>query len=247
MKKGNDMYCTNFINESDFFAILKYFGASSFGAGIGILIVYILKKCFDNSLLKDLEKKKSDYLYENNRKLKIDEEISKWRNPVLSSINGIIGRFTDIVNNNKYSQLKKNQDYYWISTCYYFAQYLCWMQLIKEEINYNLLKDSTTQETFLERIKKIRDLLQDQNKQTPIFSLQQRNIAEIMIVNENSKRTCMSYTDFIEQYSDENSKLSKAFKPLDEFISNQSQLNNELKPIITKLEELKDSAKNFFN
>ena len=122
-----------------------------------------------------------------NKKYKKDErkldELKKWTNPVLSSINGLVGRLKHIVNEDGYIHLSNNSsnyNYFMPSTLYYFAQYACYIQILREEINYEIFDDNKEESSFFASVKKVnktlREIKDDFDK--PLYSLEQREISE---------------------------------------------------------------------
>ncbi|MDD2383128.1 MAG: hypothetical protein PHN18_02965 [Sulfurospirillaceae bacterium] len=231
--------------------IIVYFSSISV---ITTGVVFLGKKILDTASKMTLEKYKNELkielenekneikkLYEkDNRKF---EELKKWTNPVLSSVNGLIGRLDYFINKNGKKALLEDEleyNYYMPSSLYYFAQYLCWIQVLKEEINYEIFNEKKDEKDFFNAIHSVNVNLRSTAFMTPIYSLQQRQIAEMMISHENGKRICKSYYEFEENYKSEKFRLiifpiEKLIQGINGEISNEEQL----RAICSSLSELK--------
>lgn len=241
---------------SEFFIeIIKYFtSVTVLTAGI----VWLGKYIFDNAAKSSLEKYKNELKIEfENERIALQKEkesfdrktaeIKKWTNPILSSVNGIMGRLNHIVNQKGYKELSPehcNYDYYSSSTNYYFAQYLCWIQIFKEEINYEIFETDTKEKNFFKAIKDVNisirkheENLSQELRGSPIYSLQQREIAE-MIRIENTK-TCLGYYLFKKNFVDIGSKnILEPIERLSKNIQPGTKEFERVKDILEKLEVL---------
>ncbi|MFX4217729.1 hypothetical protein ACOL3B_02370 [Aliarcobacter butzleri] len=227
-------------------------------------IVWLGKYIFDNSakallekykneLKIDLEKEKIEIKKEKenfDRKL---EEIKKWTNPILSSVNGITGRLKHIIEQEGYLELDKSHvgyDYYYPSTLYYFTQYLCWIQILKEEINYEIFDKGKSESSFFKTIKdvniEIRKYDSDcelNERGNPVYSLQQREIAELM---KNESGMCIGYYEFNNRLSTDDS-FKKVLRPINNLICGIKPNSKEferLKNILEKLILLQKECQN---
>ncbi|MGJ0329886.1 hypothetical protein NG755_09270 [Aliarcobacter cryaerophilus] len=194
---------------------------------------------YKNELKIHLEKEKIEIIKEKenfDRKL---EEIKKWTNPILSSVNGVTGRLKHIIEQEGYLELDKEHEgyeYYYLSTLYYFAQYLCWIQILKEEINYEIFDENKKETPFFKAIKDVNIEIREYDKNidfnkrgNPIYSLQQREIAELM---KNESGMCIGYYEFNNRLSNDNS-FKKILRPINNLIC-------EIKPNSKEFERLKN-------
>lgn len=171
---------------------------------------------YKNELKKDFEEEKNKLKQQYDKYDRQRVELKKWTNPILASINGLAGRLNHIDTQKGYKSLGSRHpqyEYYYPSTLYYFTQYLCWIQILKEEINYEIFSEKEKEQAFFTAIRNMNLILRNTNSPAPIFSLQQRHIAEIMMVESNGRRTCMSYNDFTNKLQDDK-KFKDILKPL---------------------------------
>jgi len=228
--------------------LIKYFIST---AVITTGIVYIGKKIFDKSAdftLKKFEMELNKKYQKDERKL---EELKKWTNPLLSSLNGLIGRLNNIVNEDGYKHLSNSSseyEYYMPSTLYYLSQYLCYIQILREEINYEIFDDNKNESNFFQVLKKVNKSLRgkDNNFDRPLYSLEQREISELMMdINYNNKRVCKSYYSFHEKFeTPEMREILKPLRNLFENIQKNDKKFNRLSLLLTALRELKKESEN---
>lgn len=181
--------------------IKNFFTASAITAAC----IYVMKKLFDTFIASHLENKKQKIKqqaeFENRKRV----EIQRWANPLLSTVNGLIGRLNHIINEEGYKELDDDNpqyEYYMPSTLYYFSQYLCWTQILKEEVNYEIFNEKKEEKAFFDSLKEVNHALREYDanepleaRGNPVYSLQQRQIAEMMMV-EQAKRSCINYFNF---------------------------------------------------
>lgn len=223
---------------------LKFFVASILNPILIGILVYFIQKYFDSKLQHKMESYKATINYQYNLKTKLDDEILRWANPILSSINGLLGRLNDIINNEGHVKLNNNDGYYIQSTYYYFAQYLCWVQILKEEINHRVFGYSEDQQEFLDNINNLRKLIRTGSRCIAIYSLEQRKIADMMITTDlKSNRTCLSYYSFTEKFKDETfrNEIISLLKIFCEITKNDDKYTRIVK-LIACLQILKKSA-----
>jgi len=228
---------------------MKYFAST---AVIATAIVYVSKKIFDTFITSYLEKKKKIISIDIENDISRKKEIKKWTNPVLSSINGLNGRLKHTIEENGYQELNENHanyNYYNTSTLYYFAQYLCWIQILKEEIDYEIFDENNIEAKFFQSIKNVNKKLRDYSdiefdkRNNPIYSLQQREIAESMRIEDSN---CMSYYTFNKKIKDD-AEFKETILPLQELIKNiesDSEKFKRLESTYNALEKLKKEAEN---
>lgn len=231
----------------------KYFtSVAVITAGIVWLGKYIfdngaksLLKKYENDLKKEFEKEKIQLQQEKESSDRKLEEIRKWTNPILSSVNGLIGRLNHIIKEKGYIELDNSHDgykYYFPTTVYYFAQYLCWIQILKEEINYEIFDEDDKRSTFFQAIKDVNIAIREYNSSFdfndrghPIYSLQQREISEIMRVEGTNR--CIGYSTFSHNFSKEEGFL-RVLEPINNLFEKLNLDSKEFKRIEIVLDKL---------
>lgn len=232
--------------------LLKYFAAIS---AFSTAIVFIAKHIIDTSTKAVLEKYKNELKIEFEKEKSVlkqeyekydrqREELKKWANPVLAAVNGLAGRLNYIVTDNGYQELEKHHpqfNYYFPSTLYYFAQYLCWIQILKEEINYEIFSEKAEEVNFFKSLRDVNVSLRNVNSPAPIFSLQQRQIAEIMRSDVDEKRKCITYHEFVIKHK-EDGTFKDILKPLEELVEKIAGPDQYTNTILKEVLDLKEQC-----
>lgn len=168
---------------------------------------------------------------EKERQDRVRQEIIKWTNPILGAVESLRHRLENVIERDGYLALSKegaskidvnwsiDYDYFMPSTLYYFGQYFAWVQMLREELNFELFQIQATKDTFLAAIEAVTKALSHfslngscPGQDTQVFRLQQRAIGELLIVRENGNRRCISYPDFLNSLS--SSPFEQQMKPL---------------------------------
>jgi hypothetical protein len=153
---------------------------------------------------------------------RIREEIIKWTNPTLIAIKDLEARLHNILKHQAYPVLDKEYlqenhpnwsityEFFMPSTLYIFAQYFAWVQLLVDEINYEIFQSENNKGEFFRCIDKVGSALGAyphpemkgcHSKDTQVFKLQQRAIGELLILrSSNNHPQIMTYTDFLSRY-----------------------------------------------
>ncbi len=171
---------------------------------------------------------------------RIRSEIIRWANPLGAAINNLYYRLDNILCNNAYFALNErnislinpnwsiNYEYFFNSTIYLFSQYFAWTRILEEEINIEFFHSPRERDKLYNAIEKVRSCLSSyplktscKGKDYQVFALQQRAIAELLIIKENDTRRCMGYPEFLMKIGDEES-FKYHLKPLKDFIENIS-------------------------
>jgi hypothetical protein len=159
---------------------------------------------------------------------RIRAELQRWANPILNSVDGLERRLRNILNRG-YTALDSEEqldpqwsvshDYFMTSTLYLFGQYFCWVQMLLEEINFELFRSEKEKDAFLDAMWTVSKLLGDNpggvngtgiDKQ--VFKLQQRAMGEALAFRQNGRASCMSYREFCLQLP--NAAFTALFRPL---------------------------------
>lgn len=168
---------------------------------------------------------------------RIYQEVIRWSNPILASIQELKGRLDNIVDEG-YLALNKNcerqvnpnwsisYNYFMNSTLYLFGQYFCWIRMLEEELNFELFESQVEKDNFFLAVKKVSKSLSSfppsydcYGKDVQIFRLQQRVIGELfMILNVSDKRSVISYADFLNKLEDQNKSFKEHLSPLQDLL-----------------------------
>ena len=173
---------------------------------------------FKANITKELEQFKTNITAQGLREERIRKEIIRWANPILGAVQELNSRLDNILDNNGYLVLSKNYeqqinkdwsvsyDYFMPSTLYLFGQYFCWIRLLQEQLSFEFFETQEEKDTFFYYIQKVSKCLGSfpplyvcKGKDTQIFTLQQRAIAEALIMRESESSRCIRYHEFLEK------------------------------------------------
>jgi len=152
-------------------------------------------------------------------------------NPILGAVESLQHRLKNIIEDDGYLALSEecaseinpnwsiSYDYFMSSTLYHFGQYFAWVQMLREELSFELFQTQETKDRFFDAIMSVTKSLSSFplnraciGQDTQVFYLQQRAIGELLIVRENGSRRCMSYPDFLNSLS--GNPFEQQMKPL---------------------------------
>jgi hypothetical protein len=154
---------------------------------------------------------------EKERQDRVREQIIKWANPILSAVEDLNHRLDNILDRgyvvlNKQGQFSSQwsitYDYFMSSTLYLFAQYFAWIQMLREQLSFELFQSEQTKVEFFKHMRAVGKPLADlpyaplnncRGEDRQVFRLQQRVIGELLILRESNSHRCMSYPDFLEK------------------------------------------------
>ncbi len=198
------------------------------------LLTYRLKRQeITDTALADIQKRRHELALEaeNSREERIRQEVIRWANPILGTVKDLESRLRNILYNKGYQVLSEESqkqidlnwsisyDYFMYSTLYLFGQYFAWVQMLQEELNFELFQSQQEKDKFFEAVEKVSSSLGSfppnyrcSGKDTQLFRLQQRAIGELLILRENDQRKCLSYPEFLLKLSDHN--FNQHLKPL---------------------------------
>jgi len=171
---------------------------------------------------------------------RIFKEIIKWANPIYKAVQDLDARLGNILNDRGYTVLNENYtgknnpdwsityDFFMSSTLYLFAQYFALVQMLENELNFELLQASDMQDDFFKSICKVgralgefpnNNLIGCKGKDKQVFKMQQRAIGELLILQSiNEPRCFMNYADFLNLKDDKN--FQNHLKPLKDLLEN---------------------------
>lgn len=194
------------------------------------------KAAFD----KQLEIFKADVASSSAKEDRIRDEVVRWANPILISIEMLRNRLDNILDDDAHSLLSPASDpdqssgwsaayeYFFPSTLFLFCQYFCWTRLLEEDLSFEMFEKHEVKDAFFARLRNASSMLSkfplDLLEELPggkhdrqVFTLQQRLLGEIVAVDGGNENVCMRYAQFLEEYD----------KP---------QFKNRLQPLIKLLE-----------
>lgn len=162
---------------------------------------------------------------------RIRKEVLRWTNPILASVKDLHYRLKNILGDAGHLALNQNYktadnpnwavsyDYFMKSTLFVFGQYFAWVQMLQEELSFELFQSHKEQEAFFAAINEVQAAIgryppnyQCSGKDTQVFRLQQRAIAELFIVREKDSRRSISYPEFLENLA--RNEFDQHLKPL---------------------------------
>ena len=198
---------------------------------------YVKRQEIVDQVLADIEKERAlrreEELADQQERLR--QEVVKWANPILSAVRALMYRLQNILEGRQvgYLALSKSYkrsidpqwsityEYFFESTLYLFAEYFAWIRMFEEELSFEMFRSHAKKDEFMEAIRIVSKALSSfppktydcSGPDTQVFNLQQRSIAELMIVRSDSgSRSCLSYPEFANRMNDQ--KFSDYFEPL---------------------------------
>lgn len=175
------------------------------------------------SAVADIQKKEKELILitKNSRDERIRQEIVRWANPILGSVEELVGRLDNVLSHKGYVALSKNYsdrinpdwsisyDYFMSSTLYLFGQYFAWIQMLREKMNFELFQSQDEKDAFFKAIRQVSSALGGfppkyyfVGNDMQVFRLQQRAIGELLIIKEKDCLGCLSYPDFLLRMND---------------------------------------------
>ena len=105
------------------------------------------------------------------------------------------------------------------STIYLFAQYFCWIQMLRLELSFELFRSQKEMREFFIKIDEVSSKLGDMpplydgaGDDVQVFRLQQRGMGELLAARRRDRPACRSYAFFISKWPDKD--YSKLYDPL---------------------------------
>ncbi len=154
---------------------------------------------------------------------RVRQQIIEWANPIFGAVDDLEHRLRNILNDGAYVALHQDYvqpidlqwsvtyDYFMPSTLYHFAQYFAWIQMLREELSFELFQSQQTKDVFFKAVTKVGRSLAEypapayfrcSGTDTQVFWLQQRAIGELLILRDGDQRRCMNYSDFLDKLCD---------------------------------------------
>ena len=169
---------------------------------------------------------------EKERKERVRKEVVRWANPILGSetvlserLHNILERGGDLALTEVYKEQTNRQwsitnEYFLESTLFLFGEYFSRIQMLKDELNFELFQSQAAKDELFKKIDGVERALAEfppsykcQGSDVQVFELQQRAIGELMMERRpDGSRTVMTYPDFTRKLDDPFFK--KHFEPL---------------------------------
>lgn len=150
-------------------------------------------------LKDDLQQKKES----RQKTEKAEEVLAKYREPLLLAAFELQSRCYNIARGNVLKDFHANgnereREYTVQNTCYVFAQYLAWTEIIRREVQFLNLGETDSNRKLNSLQDNIRSVMLNDKfgKVCRIFRGEQRAIGELMITTKGSDSFCMGYAEF---------------------------------------------------
>jgi hypothetical protein len=184
---------------------------------------------------------------------RIRREILAWANPILNSVLDLKGRLTNILENKGYEALDESSappnpnwsisySYFVNSTMYLFGQYFCWVQMLQQELSFEIFRSHELKDRLFASIRDVSDALGNYppefdgaGNDTQVFRLQQRAIADTLASSRDTKRACLGYAEFLSKYSAELQSLCEPVKMLVDKVKPGERRWNRLRAVHSAL------------
>lgn len=146
---------------------------------------------------------------ERSKKSEAESLLALYNEPILNSAYELQGRFFNVLNKGFfqvfYRDGDENEKQYSInSTLYVLAQYFCWSEIMRQEIQILNLGEIVGIQKLTQLQESICQLfLSKSNKKAlRIFRGEQRAIGELMITYYNGRKQCIGYATFVKNLQD---------------------------------------------
>jgi hypothetical protein len=187
---------------------------------------------------------------------RIRREIVAWANPILNSVRDLNGRLSNILENKGYEALDEtatppnpnwsiSYSYFVNSTMYLFGQYFCWVQMLQQELSFEIFRSHELKDKVFVAIRAVSDALGNYppefdgaGNDTQVFRLQQRAIADVLATSRDTKRACLGYADFLAKYPAELQSLCEPVKRLVDKVKPAERRWNRLRAVHSALSTL---------
>ncbi len=179
---------------------------------------------------------------------KAEEVLAKYREPLVQAAFELQSRCYNILRGSVLKHFhahgnEREREYTVQNTCYVFAQYLAWTEIIRREVQFLNLGETESNRRLNTLQENIRSVMLDNNlgKICRIFRGEQRAIGELMITTKGSDSFCIGYAEFVSRKDPE---FLHWFEPLrqsvDELARDLSSGTNRLTQLQHTLVDLID-------
>ncbi len=135
---------------------------------------------------------------------KAEEVLAKYREPLVQAAFELQSRCYNILRGSVLKHFHANgnereREYTVQNTCYVFAQYLAWTEIIRREVQFLNLGETESNRRLNTLQENIRSVMLDNNlgKICRIFRGEQRAIGELMITTKGADSFCIGYAEFV--------------------------------------------------
>jgi len=151
------------------------------------------------------------------REDRVRTELVKWSNDVNVAVDDLYGRLGAILHQSGYVALNPafvrapnavwsvTHDYYMTSTLFLFGQFFGWIQLLREDVNYEVFRNARERKELAEAILSVTKSLGDyplthcMGHDAQVFRLQQRAIAELFMTENDGTPRTLRYHEFVQR------------------------------------------------
>ena len=174
------------------------------------------------------------------RRERIRQEVLRWANPILNSVEGLESRLDNILDDDLYVALSPrtagvarpvapdwavSYEYVMPSTLFLFAEYFAWVRLLLERLSFELFESHQSQERFFDAIWDVTKSLSSWPKaevvgggdDAQVFALQQRAIGELVIERDRETPRILTYPEFLNALESD-ARFASLFEPLRSFL-----------------------------
>lgn len=173
---------------------------------------------------------------------KAEEVLAKYREPLLLAAFELQSRCYNIARGSVLKDFHANgnereREYTVQNTCYVFAQYLAWTEIIRREVQFLNLGETDSNRKLNSLQDNIRSVMLNDKfgKVCRIFRGEQRAIGELMIIAKGPDSFCMGYAEFAGKKEPE---FLHWFEPLRQSVN---ELANDISSGQTRLIQLQNS------
>jgi hypothetical protein len=192
-------------------------------------------------------------------RLSAAEELTrKFREPILNSAYNLQTRIYNMVELDFFGRFlgadstDSEREYAILHTMYVFAQYFCWVGILRQEAQYLDVRNEGINRAVAARLETIADTFSDsigiQEKCFRLFRGEQRALGEVMLVPVDAptpgapRRECLGYASFVRSLEDK--QMARWFQRLREdiaeFTTNPANRDGRLRLIHTQLMDIID-------
>jgi hypothetical protein len=169
---------------------------------------------------------------------RIRQEVVRWANPILGSVEELQRRLRNILHDGGFVALAPTPsgrahpewsiryEYFLPSTIYLFCQYFCWVRLLQESLSFELFRKHQEKDALVAKIYAVGGTLSDYPREelrglpgsgdAQVFNLQQRALGELVMTPAGDVVRCMRYSEFLAKWPDPAFKA--ALDPLITFV-----------------------------
>lgn len=213
------------MNSIPNYSIAWLFLSSIFMVFVGYATYYfITRKEISEKIKKEIDAEhtklvtKLDEEAKVSREERIRAEVIRWANPSEIAVNSLYYRLKNIIKDGAYIALRENSkgqinsnwsmdyEYFFNSTLYLFAQYFAWTRLLAEGLSIELFKSIQEKERLWNALENVKSCLSaypskygGNGRDSQVFNLQQRAIAELLIISEDNSKRWMTYPEFLKK------------------------------------------------